>query len=47
MNTVICFLLCIINIPFIVQDPSRWFSWCAVVFAFGMGIVSAEQEGRE
>jgi uncharacterized membrane protein len=30
-----------INVPFIVDDPSRWWNWCAAVFCFGVGIVVA------
>ena len=37
---VICFLMCIINIPFIIHNPSgAYFNWMSAVFCFGMGIV--------
>jgi hypothetical protein len=33
--------LCVMNIPFIVSDPTRWYNWASAVLCFGMGIVSA------
>ena len=42
MITVMIFAVAVINIPFIVQDPTRWWNWAALVFSFGAGIVSAK-----
>ena len=35
------FVLCAVNIPFIVQDPTRWMNWASAVICFGMGIVAS------
>lgn len=42
-TTIIIFALSVINIPFIVLNPKRWWNWMAAVFCFGLGIASAIQ----
>jgi len=37
---IVCFAMCVINIPFIVQDPTRWWNWASAVFCFGLGIAN-------
>jgi hypothetical protein len=36
--TVICFLMCVVNISFIVQDPTKWWNWTVAVVCFGLGV---------
>ncbi len=38
------FTMAAINVPYIVQDPTRWWNWAALVFCFGLGIASAINE---
>ena len=44
MSSIIFLALAAINVPFIVQDPTRWLNWAAAVFCFGLGIASAARE---
>ena len=37
----ICFCMSAINIPFIIQDPTRYWNWMSAVICFGLGIISA------
>ena len=42
MTTLIIFAMGILlNVPFIVADPTRWWNWVSLVFCFGVGVVSA------
>lgn len=41
MVTIICMAMAAINVPLIVQNPSRWWNWAAAVFCFGLGIANA------
>ena len=41
MTVLICLAMCAINIPFIVQDPTRWLNWAAAVFCFVMAMACA------
>jgi hypothetical protein len=47
MGARICIAMAAINVPFIVEDPSRWWNWCAAVFCLGIGIVVAIINGRQ
>jgi len=39
MITIINFGFAAIQIPFIIQDPTRWWNWAALIFCFGVGII--------
>ena len=39
VSSITPFIASAVNIPFIIQDPSRWLNWVSAIFCFVMGIL--------
>ena len=46
-NAIIDFVLAALQIPFIIQDPTRWFNWIALVFCSCVGIMLVIRDTRQ
>jgi hypothetical protein len=41
ISAMICFGLAAIQVPFVVQDPTRWWNWASILFCALTGLVIA------
>jgi len=45
-SAIFILLMCVINIPFIVLDPSQWWNWMSAIFCFGLFIWTVAVRNR-